>query len=113
LGNWFSLSALGLFTIVVSPFALGGWLIGAGGVAGLTLMILGIRGVVRTLKKQAAMPRDPFDAIRDWAQQRRNAYFEESYREARSLDPEEFTLDEFVQGQIATWWGEKTEDAAS
>ena len=113
LGNWFSLSALGLFTIVVSPFALSGWIIGAGGVAGLTLLILGIRGIVRTIKKQAAMPRDPFDAIRDWAGERRNTYFAESYQEVRSLDPDELTLDEFVQGQIAIWWGEKTEDAAS
>jgi hypothetical protein len=59
------------------------------------------------------MPRDPFDAIRDWAGERRDTYFVESYQEVRSLDPDELTLDEFVQGQIATWWGEKTEDAAS
>ena len=113
LGNWFSLSALGLFSIVVTPFAVTGWLIALGGVLGLTLMILGIRGVVRTIKKQSAMPRDPFDAIRDWAEIRRNAYFQESYRDARALDPDELTLEEFVQGQLSMWWGEKTEDAAS
>jgi hypothetical protein len=104
---------LGLFSIVVTPFALTGWLIALGGVLGLTLMILGIRGVVRTIKKQSAMPRDPFDAIRDWAEIRRNAYFQESYRDARALDPDELTLEEFVQGQLSMWWGEKTEDAAS
>ncbi len=113
LGNWFSLAALGLFSIVVSPFALSGWTIGLGGAAGLTLMVLGIRGVARTLKKQSAMPQDPLDAIRDWAARRRDTYFQEAYREARALDPEEVTLDEFVQRQLATWWGEKTADAES
>ncbi len=113
LGNWFSLSALGLFAIVVSPFALAGWTIGLGGALGLTLLILGIRGVVRTLKKQSAMPKDPYDAIREWAAERRNAYFQESYRDSRAFDPDELTLDEFVRGQLAIWWGEKTEDAVS
>jgi hypothetical protein len=103
----------GPFCIVVSPFALAGWTIGLGGALGLTLMILGIRGVVRTLKKQSAMPRDPYDAIREWAAVRRNAYFQESYRDSRAFDPDELTLDEFVRGQLAIWWGEKTEDAVS
>ena len=111
LGNWFSLSALGLFTIVVSPFALQSWAIGLGGLLGLGLLIFGIRGVVRTIKKQSAMPEDPLDAIRAWAQGRRDAYFLETYRESRALDPEEPTLEEFVQGQLAIWWGEKSEDA--
>lgn len=30
MGHWFSLAALGLFTLVVSPFALSGWWIPAG-----------------------------------------------------------------------------------
>ena len=113
LGNWFSLSALGLFALVVSPFALAGWTIGLGGALGLTLLILGVRGVVRTLKKQSAMPKDPYDAIREWAAERRNAYFQESYRDSRAFDPDELTMDEFVRGQLAIWWGEKTEDAVS
>lgn len=113
LGNWFSLSALGLFAIVVSPFALSGWSIGVGGLVGLSLMILGIRGVVRTHKKQSALPHDPLDVIREWAAQRRDAYFTETYRESRAFDPDELTLDEFVRGQLAIWWGEKTEDVAS
>ena len=111
LGNWFSLSALGLFTIVVSPFALTGWVIGVGGILGVLLMIIGIRGVVRTLRKQSTMPQDPVDAIREWAAERRDTYFAQAYKEARSLDPDEVTLDEFVQGQVAIWWDETSEAA--
>jgi len=59
------------------------------------------------------MPDDPLDAIRDWAAGRRNDYFIESYRESRALDPDELTLDEFVQGQITLWWGGNREDATS
>ncbi|MGA1452337.1 MAG: hypothetical protein ACO318_00420 [Pontimonas sp.] len=113
LGNWFSLSALGLFSIVVSPFALQGFTIALGGLMGVVLLIVGIRGVIRTIKRQSAMPDDPLDAIRDWAAGRRNDYFIESYRESRAIDPDELTLDEFVQGQITLWWGGNPEDATS
>ena len=113
LGNWFSLAALGLFSIVVSPFALSGWTIGVGGAAGLTLLILGIRGVTRTLKKQSTTPQDPLDAIRDWASRRRDAYFQEAYRGAGAVDSDELTLDEFVQRHSAMWWGEKNASAES
>lgn len=111
LGNWFSLSALGLFTIVVSPFALTGWVIGVGGILGVLLMIIGIRGVVRTLRKQSTMPQDPVDAIREWAAERRDTYFAQAYNEARLLDPDEVTLDQFVQGQVTIWWDETSEVA--
>ena len=113
LGNWFSLAALGLFTIVVSPFALPGWVIGIGGALGLSFLIIGVRGVIRTIKKQSALPRDPLDAIREWASERRDVYFTAEYREARALDPDEVTMEEFVHGQVSIWWGEKSEDAAS
>jgi hypothetical protein len=110
LGNWFSVAALGLFTGAVTPFALDGWLIGVGGGLGLILLIIGIRGVVRTLRKQSAMPQDPYDAIREWSSHNRSQYFLEQYREARAHDPEEVTMDEFVQGQLSLWWGGRTED---
>jgi rRNA maturation protein Nop10 len=106
LGNWFSLAALGLFSVVVSPFALSGWLIAAGGFAGVTLLILGIRGVIRTTKRHSAPPDDPYEAVRIWAQKRREAFFQDAYQRYRQTHSRELTMSEFVRDTVASWWGE-------
>lgn len=104
LGNWFSLAALGLFSITVSPFALTGWFIAIGGLAGLLFLILGIRGIMRTIKKQSSIPVDPFESIRMWARERREAYFQDAYQAYRAADHREITYEQFVEEKLATWW---------
>jgi len=106
LGNWFSIAALGLFTITVSPFALPGWWIAIGGATGLALLVTGIRGVTRTLKRQASLPLDPLESIRMWAGGRREEYFRDAYHSYRSQSRIELSVDEFVSGLVASWWGE-------
>lgn len=113
LGNWFSLAAFGLFTIMVSPFALQGWLIGVGGLIGFACVVLGVRGVVRTHQRQSSLPQDPMEAIRDWAQQRREAYFDQAYGDFVSRQGHHLTREEFIERKVATWWGETNEGAAS
>lgn len=108
LGNWFSLAALGLFLFAVSPFALPGWYIALGGVASLVLLALGIRGVIRTMKSQATGPLEPIEAIRAWAQQRRNEYFAQAYATFRRHDPQEISVDAFIASQEAAWWDENS-----
>ena len=106
LGNWFSLAALGLFMFAVSPFALPGWYIGIGGVLSLVLLVLGIRGVIRTMKSQSAGPVVPLDAIRAWAAARRDEYFAQAYATFRRSDPREISLATFIAQQEAKWWGD-------
>jgi len=106
LGNWFSLAALGLFTVTVSPFALPGLFIAAGGILGLTLLVLGIRGVVRTLKEQPPTPLEPLDSVRLWSRERREAYFKDTYRALRQSSDHEPTMEEFIREKISRWWGE-------
>lgn len=113
LGNWFSLAALGLFTLAVSPFALTGWFIAPGGIAGVVFMILGIRGVVRTLKTQAGKPLEPLETIQAWSVERRRTYFLDAYQEARHAAAEEPTMEEFVRAKISLWWGENGEGVES
>lgn len=106
LGNWFSVAAAGLFSITVSPFALPGWWIALGGLAGLSLLIIGIRGVARTLKRQASIPVDPWESIRVWTSSRREEYFRDAYLAHRASDPRELSLEEFTRELITRWWGE-------
>jgi hypothetical protein len=113
LGNWFSLAALGLFTVTVSPFALTGWWIAIGGIAGVVLIVLGIRGVVRTLKTQAGRPVEPLEAIQAWSQERRRTYFLDAYQALREKAATEPTMEEFVRAQISRWWGENVLNAES
>lgn len=105
LGNWFSLAALGLFLFAVSPFALPGWYVAIGGVISLVLLILGIRGVIRTMKSQSVGPLEPLDAIRAWATERRSDYFAQAYASFRRSDPREISLEGFIASQEAQWWG--------
>jgi hypothetical protein len=104
LGNWFSVAALGLFAMTVSPFVFIGWSIAAGGLGGLVLLILGIRGVIRTLRRQSQLPLDPYDVVRMWATERREAYFREAYQEFRANSEREITKDQFVTEKLASWW---------
>lgn len=108
LGNWFSLAALGLFMFAVSPFALPGWYLAIGGVASLVLIVLGIRGVVRTMKTQSAGPHEPLDVIRAWANDRRAEYFAQAYAAFRASDGEDISLERFISLQEALWWGENS-----
>jgi len=109
LGNWFSLAALGLFTLTVSPFALPPGLIPVGGIAGVVLMILGIRGVSRTLKSPARTPLEPLAAVQAWSQERRDTYFRESYQDFRAAASGEPTMEDYVRATISQWWGENDE----
>ncbi len=113
LGNWFSVAALGLFSIAVSPFVFSDWVIVLGGALGLLLLVLGIRGVTRTLKRQSQLPLDPYDAVRMWARERRDAYFLEAYQEFRAHSERELTRDQFVQETLASWWGGNPEGATN
>jgi hypothetical protein len=113
LGNWFSLAALGLFTITVSPFALPGWFAVAGGLIGLLLIILGIRGILRTLKKQNATPLDPYEAIRSWAKERRETYFRKAYQEFLAAHLTEIPAEQFTAQLVVSWWGENSEAATN
>lgn len=105
LGNWFSLAALGLFMFAVSPFALPGWYIAIGGVVSLVLIVLGIRGVVRTMKTQSAGPQEPLDVIRAWANDRRTEYFAQAYATFRASDRQDISLERFISLQEDLWWG--------
>jgi hypothetical protein len=113
LGNWFSLAALGLFLFAVSPFALPGWSIAFGGILGITFIVLGIRGVSRTLKTQSGPPLEPLDAIRHWSATRREEYFRDRYNAFRASDPHEISVRDFTDRLIARWWGETGEVAES
>lgn len=106
LGNWFSLAALGLFSIVVSPFALPGWWIAVGGLVGLLFLIIGVRGVVTTVKKQAVVPGDPYEQIRAWSDARRALYLREAYRSHHNGASDDEGLEVFEARQVAMWWGE-------
>jgi len=113
LGNWFSLAALGLFTLTVSPFALPGGFIALGGLVGVLFLFLGIRGVSRTLKAPAQAPVDPLASIQAWAQERRDTFFRESYQALRLSTGQEPTREEFVRAKISQWWGENPEGVES
>lgn len=86
------------------PFALAGAWIFAGGTAGALLLITGIRGVVRTYRRTATGPSDPYDIVRDWAAGRREAFFDRelSLLGASAGDKER---EEFVASTYAAWWG--------
>jgi hypothetical protein len=88
----------------VSPFALPGWYIAIGGIVSLVLLVLGIRGVVRTMKSQSAGPLEPLDAIRAWAEGRRSDYFAQAYATFRRSDSKEISLDNFIAQQEAALW---------
>ena len=110
MGHWFSLAALGLFTLVVSPFALSGWWIPAGGVAGVAFLALGVPGVIRTYRRGSAPHADPLALIADWASLRREAFFSREFqrriRREPGLDRRE------LESSLATvWWGESGEAA--
>jgi hypothetical protein len=109
LGNWFSLAALGLFMFAVSPFALPGWFIAIGGVISLTLIILGVRGVIKTLKKQPPSDLQPLEVIRLWATERRVEYYSKAHLSQGGAT----TLGAFIALQEELWWGENAASATS
>ena len=110
MGHWFSLAALGLFTLVVSPFALSGWWIPAGGVAGVAFLALGVPGVIRTYRQGGAPHADPLALIHDWASLRREAFFSREFQRRIRTEP---GLDRReLESSLATvWWGESGEAA--
>ena len=112
MGNWFALAALGLFSIIVSPFALVGAWIAAGGAVGVLLLFAGIRGVIKTYRRTANTPADPYDIVREWASERREAFFE---RELALLG-EHASAEErerLVASTYSLWWGENSSSAKS
>lgn len=113
LGNWFSLAALGLFGLAVVPFVFSGLWITVAGISALTLLIAGIRGIVRTYKSQSHTPLEPLENIRAWTVARRDTYFEQAHAASRMSSPEELTLGEFIARLEAQWWDESPEAAES
>lgn len=113
LGNWFSVAALGLFGLAVVPFAFSGWWIPAGGIFALTLMVTGIRGIVRTYKSQPHAPLEPLENIRAWTEARRATYFTQAHENFRLSAPEELTLSDFIARLETQWWDENSEAAES
>ncbi len=111
LGNWFSLAALGLFSIIVSPFALPGAWVFAGGALGGIFIILGIRGVIGAYRKNSESPADPYDLVRAWSDERRDAYFARKFEQLGTSSPED--RDRLVHDAYLRWWGENPEDAKS
>jgi hypothetical protein len=110
LGNWFSLAALGLFSLTVAPFAFQDWKAWIGGLIGLTLLILGVKGVIRTVKRHSVLPIDPYDSVRIWATQRREAYFADAYQKYRLTTKRDVSLERFTHERSASWWGETLAD---
>jgi len=112
MGNWFSLAALGLFSIIVSPFALAGAWIFASGTVGALLLISGIRGVVRTYRRTATGPSDPYDIVREWAAGRREAFFD---RELSLLGDAagDKEREQFVASTYAAWWDGSSSTSAN
>ena len=114
LGAWFSLTALGLFTMTASPFALGWpdfliWSLVGTGVA-----IIGVLGVVRHFRKSAQGPSDdPMDIIRTFSSERRDEFFARQYQKHVQSGAKEKSYDEVIDGLYAWWWRENASDAAS
>jgi len=109
LGNWFSLGALGLFGLVISPFAAEGWWALTGGGFSLILLVWGLRGVVKTLRSQQQGPSEPWEMITQWASERRHAYFTQRYPAWKIDKSDELTMDDFMNEQLSNWWGETRE----
>lgn len=114
LGGWFAIGAAGLFSVAVSPFAFGfpeAFL--PGGIA-LVFLIVGLWGVVRTLRRQSDwLHGDPMDRVRAWAEVRREEELQRAYQRHRLRSEGEPSFDEFMASMHQHWWREKPADEAN
>lgn len=108
LGGWFALGAAGLFTVMVSPFAMEfpSALI-PGGIA-LVALVIGAIGIVRTLRRQSHwLHGDPMDRVRAWSEARRFETLQRLYQRHRATAESELSLTEFEESMNSWWWREK------
>ena len=111
LGWWFALGAAGMFTLMVSPFALGFPTAFIPGGIALVTLVIGVRGVVRTLKRQSNwLHGDPVDRVRDWAAQRREEELPRLYERHRRRSSGEPSFAEF-EASMQQWWWRGTPEA--
>lgn len=107
LGWWFSMMAVGLLVTMTAPFALPWPAFLVWGLAGFTVSLGGLAGVIRQFRRQAAAPtEDPMAVIRRFASARRQEYFTRRYQEYRQSSPDEKSLQEFIDSLYAWWWRE-------
>jgi len=105
LGWWFSLAAAGLFTVTVSPFALGFPSAFIPGGLALVALIVGISGIVRTLRRSTHwVGNDPMDRVRTWSAARRQEFFDTAYDSHRLTSSQEASRADFETAMISYWW---------
>jgi hypothetical protein len=114
LGGWFAMGAAGLFTVAVSPFAFGFPDAFLPGAIALVLLIIGVRGVVRTLRRQSDwLHGDPMDRVRAWAASRREEELQRAYERHRIRSSGEPSFEEFMTSMQQWWWRESAADEAN
>lgn len=114
LGWWFSLMALGMFSLLVIPITIPWPASLLGGSAALAASVVGVWGLIRQFRRQANADRgDPLEFVREWATRRREEWFRSRYALTRSHGPEELTYEEYVQRLTASWWGESDANAGN
>lgn len=107
LGWWFALGAAGLFTLTVSPFALGFPTAFIPGGLALVALVVGLRGIVNTLRKSTHwVGNDPMDRVRRWSDERREAFFDRAYDRHRRTSSDEQPRPEFEAAMQRRWWRE-------
>lgn len=105
LGWWFSLAAAGLFTLTVSPFAFGFPTAFLPGGLALVALVIGVSGVVRTLRAQSgSLTIDPLQRVQIWAKRRRDEFLDEAYARHRFESEREASRAEFEQAMWRWWW---------
>lgn len=112
MGHWFSLAALGLFSMIVSPFAFSGLFVAAGGVVGVTLLIVGMSGVIRTYRRGSEPAEKPLVVITEWARQRKEVFFSREFQRRIHIQPG-LDREEMERSFTASWWGESDEAAGN
>ena len=105
IGWWFALSAAGLFTVTVAPFALGYPAVFVPGLIALVALVIGVRGLIRTLRKSTHwVGNDPLERVRKWSDSRREEFFREAYDAFRLGSDSEISRAEFERGMYQRWW---------
>jgi len=105
LGWWFALGAAGLFTVTVTPFALGFPTAFIPGGLAIIAVVLGVRGVVRTLRRSTHwVGNDPMERVRRWAEGRREEFFRDAYNTHRLSSTDEHSRPEFEAAMWRRWW---------
>lgn len=108
------MGAAGMFTLMVSPFALGFPAAFVSGGIALIALVIGVRGIVKTLKKQSHwLHGDPVDRVREWAAERRKEELPKLYERHRRRSSGEPSFAEFETSMQQWWWRGTLEAEAS